>query len=102
MEYLGQGIIYILLELATVKLFVFVNSSFANNKDLSSQIGYVIILANEIVGLDEFIIRGNLIYWSSTKSKNLTRSILVSKIYGMVAGVDIIYAIGLTLKLITT
>jgi hypothetical protein len=36
MEYLGQGIIYILLELAITKLFVFVNSLFANNKNLSS------------------------------------------------------------------
>jgi hypothetical protein len=36
MEYLGQGIIYILLELAIAKLFVFINGLFANNKDLSS------------------------------------------------------------------
>jgi hypothetical protein len=36
MEHLGQGITYILLELATAKLFVFINGSFANNKDLSS------------------------------------------------------------------
>jgi hypothetical protein len=62
MEYLEQGITYILLELVIAKLFVFVNSSFANNKDLSSQIRYVIILANKITGRDEFIIRGNLIY----------------------------------------
>jgi hypothetical protein len=36
MEYLGQSITYIPLELAIAKLFVFVNGSFANNKDLSS------------------------------------------------------------------
>jgi len=30
-----------------MRLFVFVDGSFANNKDFSSQIGYVIILANE-------------------------------------------------------
>jgi hypothetical protein len=36
MEYLEQGIIYILLELTIAKFFVFVNSSFANNKNLSS------------------------------------------------------------------
>jgi hypothetical protein len=87
--------------LATAKLFVFVDSSFANNKDLSSQIGYVIILANKIARLDEFIIRGNLIHWNSTKSKRVTRSILASEIYSMIAGVDIIYAIGSILKLIT-
>jgi hypothetical protein len=102
MEHLGRGITYIPLELATAKLFVFVDGSFANNKDLSSQIGYVIILANEMAGLDEFTIRGNLIHWSSTKSKRVTRSVLASEIYGMVAGVDMAYAIGSTLKLITT
>jgi hypothetical protein len=57
MEYLGQDIIYILLELAIAKLFVFINSSFANNKNLSSQIRYIIILANKIIGLDKFTIR---------------------------------------------
>jgi hypothetical protein len=36
MEHLGRGITYILLELVIAKFFVFVNGSFANNKDLSS------------------------------------------------------------------
>jgi hypothetical protein len=36
MEHLGQDIIYILLELVTAKFFVFIDGSFANNKDLSS------------------------------------------------------------------
>jgi hypothetical protein len=36
MEYLGRGITYILLELATAKFFVFVDGLFANNKDLNS------------------------------------------------------------------
>jgi hypothetical protein len=36
MEYLGRGITYIPLELATAKLFVFVDGLFVNNKDLSS------------------------------------------------------------------
>jgi hypothetical protein len=36
MEHLGQSITYILLELATAKLFVFINSLFVNNKDLNS------------------------------------------------------------------
>jgi hypothetical protein len=102
MEHLGRGITYILLELATAKLFVFVDGSFANNKDLSSQIRYVIILANKIAGRDEFTIGGNLIHWNSTKSKRVTRSVLASEIYGMVAGIDIAYAISSTLKLITT
>jgi hypothetical protein len=78
-----------------------VDGSFANNKDLSSQIRYKVIIANKTIGQDKFNIRGNLIYWSSTKSKRVTRSILASEIYGIVAGTNIIFVISLTLKLIT-
>jgi hypothetical protein len=101
-----------------LKLFVFVNSSFANNKDFSSQIGYVMILANEKEtpttngnktptangnpnGTDRFIIKGNLIHYSSTKCKRVTRSVLASEIYGMVGGVNIAVAVNTTIKIIT-
>ena len=50
------------LDLSSVKLYVFINGSFANNKDLSSQIRFEIILANEVAGDDEFTIHRNLIY----------------------------------------
>ena len=82
-------------------MFVFVDRSFANNKDLSSQIGYLIILANESTGEEQFHIKGNLIHWSSTKSKRVTRSVLASEIYGMVAGTDMAYAINTTIKMVT-
>jgi hypothetical protein len=39
-----RGIKYIIIDLDHMKLFVFVNGSFANNKDFSSQIRYLIIL----------------------------------------------------------
>jgi hypothetical protein len=93
---------YIPLDLIITKLFVFVDSSFANNKNLSSQIGYEIILANKTTsgGPNKLYIEGNLIYWSSTKSKKITRSILESEIYGIVAGIDIIFAIYSTYNLI--
>jgi hypothetical protein len=68
---------------------MFVDGSFANNKDLSSQLSYEIMLANESYDDDNrFTIRGNLIHWSSMKSKRVTRSVLVSEIYGIVGGVD--------------
>jgi hypothetical protein len=68
---------------------------------LSSQIGFEIILANKIAGDDEFTIHGNLIHWSSTKSKRVTRSVLAYEIYGMVAGTDMSFAISSALKMIT-
>jgi hypothetical protein len=100
LEYFDRGLTYILLDISTAKLFVFVNGSFANNKDYSSQIGYEIILANETTKTDEFTINGNLIYWSSTKSKRVTKSVLTSKIYGMVGEVNMSFAISSTLTII--
>jgi hypothetical protein len=76
MKHMDRGIKYIALDLECTKLFVFVDGSFANNKDFSSQIGYLIILANKTetisTGTNEFANKGNLIYYSSTKSKRVT------------------------------
>jgi hypothetical protein len=102
MANLDRGLTYIPLDLHTTKLFVFVDGSFANNKDLSSQIGYEIFLANETTTEDTFTMEGNLIHWSSTKSKRVTRSVLASEIYAMVHGVDMGMATGTTFDMITT
>ena len=56
----------------TTKLFVFVNRSFANNKDFSTQLGYKIIITNKSTKENNFIIYSNLIYQSLTKSKYIT------------------------------
>jgi hypothetical protein len=60
-------------------LIVFTDASFANNRDLSSQIGYVLVLVDGTR-------RANIIYWSSTKCKRVTRSVLASELYGMAHG----------------
>jgi hypothetical protein len=63
LDNIERGIRYIPLDLHRTKLFVFVDGSFANNKDLSSQLGYKIMLANESYDDDNsFTIRGNLIH----------------------------------------
>ena len=101
-ENVQRGLQYIPLDLATAKLMVFTDGSFANNQDLSSQLGYLLVLVNETGRQDStFDIRGNIIHWSSTKCKRVTRSVLASETYGMVSGVDIAIAILTTLKMIT-
>jgi hypothetical protein len=50
------------INLPTAKLFIFINRSFVNNKDFSSQLGYKIIIANEFTKENNFTIYGNLIY----------------------------------------
>ena len=51
LDNLRRGIKYINLDLKYIKLFVFIDGSFINNKDLSSQIRYKIILANETINI---------------------------------------------------
>ena len=41
-----KGLIFIKLDVTTLRIVTFIDSLFANNKDLSSQIDYVIVLAN--------------------------------------------------------
>ena len=69
------------LEKESLRLIVFTDASFANNKDLSSQIGYVLVLADGTG-------HANIIHWSSTKCKRVTRSVLASELYGMAHGFD--------------
>lgn len=99
MENPERGITFIPLDFTRTKLFAFTDGSFANNKDLSSQLGFVIVLAMEgdrTTG--EFEIQGNLIHWSSTKCKRVTRSVLASELYGMMSGFDISMALSTTLN----
>lgn len=77
-------------------MFVFIDASSADNKDLSSQIGHEIIIASESLEDDFFLTGGNLIHWSSTKSRRATRSDLVSEIYGMTRCVDMAIALSTT------
>jgi hypothetical protein len=100
---LARGLRYVPLDLTIAKLIVFVDGSFANNRDLSSQIGFVLALANEESNGNgtQQKIRGNILHWSSTKCKRVTRSVLASEIYGMASGFDSAAVVSATLHIIT-
>jgi hypothetical protein len=100
MNNLDRGLTFIPMDLQTAKLFVFVDGSFANNKDLSSQIGFVIFLANEKQHDGAFTMTGNLIHWSSTKCKQVTRSVLASEICAMADGADAGISFNTTINII--
>jgi hypothetical protein len=53
---------FVSIDLNTMKLYAMVNASFANNQNLSSQIGYVIILGNETTENEFFIVTGNIVH----------------------------------------
>jgi hypothetical protein len=67
---------------STLRLVIFIDSSFVNNHDLSSQIDYVICLA-------DFINTTNIIHWSSIKCKRMTRSVLAVELFVMIHDLDV-------------
>ena len=87
---MNRGLKFVKLNINTLQLLAFTDASFANNKDLSSQIGYVLVLSDASN-------KANIIHWSSIKCKRVTRSVLASELYGMTHGFDIGAAIKSTL-----
>lgn len=100
MENQSRGLRFVLLDLPTSKLFVFVDGSFANNQDLSSQIGFIIVLGNEEERNGSFVLNGNIVGYSSTKCKRVTRAVLASELYSMVAGADMAISLSTTYAMI--
>ena len=77
-----RGLRFVRLNKESLQLLVFTDASFINNKDLSSQIKYVLVMA-DVSG------RANILHWSSVKCKRVTRSVLASELYAMAHGFDI-------------
>jgi hypothetical protein len=80
---------YVSLDMTTVCVIVFNDSSFVNNTDLSSQIDFVMCLADGNYT--------NLIHWSSIKCKKVTRSVLTVELYVMTHDFDIDAVVKITL-----
>ena len=66
------------------------DASFANNKNLSLQISYILVLADALN-------KANIVHWSLIKCKRVTRSILASELYGIAHSFNIGAAIKSTL-----
>jgi hypothetical protein len=71
---------------------IFTNSSFANNRDLFSQIDYVICLTNSK--------HVNIVHWSSIKCKRVTRNVLAAELYALAHDFDLDVALKATLSAI--
>ena len=96
-----KGFWYVFINLQLAKVYVFVNESFANNKDLSSQIGFVLVISIKLKGVMKFILIRNIIYTNSTKCKRVTCVMLTLKLYAMVIGINMLIALLSTINIIT-
>jgi hypothetical protein len=81
---------YVKLNQSSLRLVVFIDSSFVNNSDLSSQIDYVICLADAIHA-------ANILHWSSIKCKRMTRSVLAVELFAMIYDCDVDSVLKVTL-----
>ena len=81
------------MNLQLAKIYVFVNKSFANNKDLSFQIRFVLVISIELEGVAKFTLIRNIIHISLMKCKRVIRAILALKLYAIIARVDILIAL---------
>lgn len=86
-----QRLHYIKLDQDTFQLIVFTDSSFANNKNMLLQIGYVICFV-------DIASKRNIIYQFFIKCKQVTRSVLAVQLYEKVYRFDIEIVIKATIK----
>ena len=75
------GLKYVPLDPTTVRIATFVDGSFADNLDLTSQLGFVMTLMDK----DD---KANIIHYASTKSKRVVRSVLAAELYALAIGYD--------------
>ncbi|KAI0994548.1 hypothetical protein K3495_g13631 [Podosphaera aphanis] len=73
---------FVQLDINTIRVVLLADSSFANNADYSSRIGYVIVLVDDSH-------RANFIHWSSIKYRRMKRNVLAEESYALVNGFDI-------------
>ncbi len=73
---------FVQLDQQTLQLLVFTDTSFINNNNLSSQIGFVIALTNTTG-------QANLLHQSLIKCKQVTQSILALELYTMAYSFDL-------------
>ncbi len=86
----SRDLIFVKLDSTQFRLMIFIDSFFANNRDLSSEIDYVICLVDAN--------HANIIHWFSIKCKRMTRSVLAAKLYALAHDFDLDAALKITLS----
>jgi hypothetical protein len=80
------GLKYVTLDRHSLRLALFTDASFANNRGYASQLGFVLVL------VDKYDM-ANIVTWGSQKSKRITRSVMAAELLALVYGFDIGYVI---------
>jgi hypothetical protein len=87
-----RDINYVKFDSTKFRLMIFTNSFFVNNRDLFSQIDYVIYLTNSK--------HANIVHWSSIKCKRVTRNVFAAELYALTHDFDLDAVLKATLSAI--
>ncbi|CAL3969122.1 unnamed protein product [Diplocarpon coronariae] len=69
-------------------------------EDKIKRIGYIIVLAIKEEGELQFTLKGNILYYSSIKYKRVTRAVLAFELYAIVAGINMLVSIAITIDMV--
>lgn len=81
------------VSLENSKVHVYADASFATNKDLTSQLGYVILLVDDDHNC-------SVLTWSSVKCRRVTRSVLAAELYAVAHAFDAAFALAHTVGIL--
>lgn len=77
---------FIPLEISTARLIIVSNGSFANTRDLGSQLGHIILLPDDTG-------RANELNYGSNRCKRIVRRVMAAEVHARVLGFDYIFII---------
>lgn len=77
----ARGLLQQKLDMATLHLRMYADSSFADNEDLSTQLGYIVLICDASN-------KCNVLHFSSHKSRRVVRSVMGGEAYAMANGMD--------------
>ena len=75
------GLRFVSLDVSSLRIVLFTDSSFANGPDLSSQLGFIIVLMDDSGS-------ANVVHYGSHKSRRITRSVMAAELLALVTGFD--------------
>lgn len=78
---IDQGLYYVKLNLRTARIVLVTDASFANTKDIKSQLGYLVLMVDDAG-------RCNVLHYEKNRSKRIARSVMVAELFALVLGFD--------------
>lgn len=84
------GLKFVALDKESIRIVLFTDASFGNKRDLSSQMGFLIVIVDRADN-------ANILHYGSQKCRRVTRSVMAAEVLALVHGFDNDYVVKHTL-----